>query len=361
MTKLLEIPLGSQHAVLLEPLHFRFSCENETIREVKADLGYVHRGVEQACMTRFDYKQVPTVVGRVCGLCAITHSTGAVLATEAIMQAEITDRAKWLRILALEMDRIHSHMLCLAHTAESAGFEALFMKTMMEREAIMQAQEALTGSRVQFDYATLGGVNRDVTPENAPIIREKLKAVRKSLIELTDRFEHNATLSLRYKGVGVLTPDQVYALGAVGPLARAAGIATDIRSESDHLPYAALGFEPIVEHGGDIHARNRVRLRELAQSLTLIERVLDGLPEGEFKTKARGKPNGEAIARIEAPRGELFYYVRGNNTAVFERLRIRTPTYANLPSFMEIFKNEEYASVPPILASLDPCMSCTAK
>lgn len=361
MTKKLEIALGSQHAVLLEPLHLKLITENETILDVHADLGYVHRGVEGACMTRFDYKQVPTVVGRVCGLCAITHSTSAVLATEKVIEAETSKRAQWLRMLVLEMDRIHSHMLCLAHTAESAGYEALFMKTMMDREAIMQAQEALTGSRVQFDYATLGGVNRDMTSDVAKVVLDKLTLISASIDDLMDRYTNNPTLSLRYKGVGVLTPDQALELAVTGPLLRATGIASDVRIESLDLPYNDLGFAPIVETGGDVHARNLVRLREVAQSVELIRAIIAGLPEGEYKSKVRGKPKGEAVSRIEAPRGELFYFVKGNGESVFDRLRIRTPTYANLPAFIEIFKGEEYASVPPILASLDPCMSCTAK
>lgn len=361
MTKQLEIPLGSQHAVLLEPLFFKLTTENEKIVDVHADLGYVHRGIEGACMSRFDYKQIPTVVGRVCGLCAITHSTSAVLAMEKIMQAETTQRGQWLRMFVLEMDRVHSHMLCLAHTAESAGYEALFMKIMMEREAIMQAQEALTGSRVQFDYAALGGVNRDMTSDAEKVVRSKLDLIKASISDLMDRFTNNPTLSLRYKGVGVITKDQALNLAVTGPLARAAGVKTDVRSESLDLPYDALGFEPILSSGGDVHARNMVRLNEVIQSVDLMEKIMDGLPEGEFRAKVRGRPEGEAVARIEAPRGELFYYVKGNKTAILDRLRIRTPTFANLPAFIEIFKGEEYASVPPVLASLDPCMSCTAK
>lgn len=361
MTKQFEIPLGSQHAVLLEPLFFKLVTENEKIIDVHADLGYVHRGVEAACMTRFDYKQIPTVVGRVCGLCAITHSTCSVLAMEKIMDAEPTERAKWLRMFVLEMDRIHSHMLCLAHTAESAGYEALFMKIMMEREAIMQAQEALTGSRVQFDYSTLGGVNRDLTPEVERVIRQKLNQIKNFMVDLMHRFTTNPTLSLRFKGVGALTKEQALELAITGPFARAAGVKTDVRSESPDLPYDKIGFEPILSSGGDIHARNMVRINEVIQSVDLMERIMDGLPEGEYLSKVRGRPEGEAIARIEAPRGEIFYYVKGNKTAVLDRLRIRTPTFANLPAFIEIFKGEEYANLPPILASLDPCMSCTAK
>ncbi len=361
MIKQLHIPLGSQHAALLEPLRLDFSTENERIVSVRSDMGYVHRGVEHACMNRFDYKKVPFVVARVCGLCAITHSSAAVLATEALLECEISDRAQWLRMLALEFDRIHSHMLCLAHVAESSGYEALFMRTMMERERVMEAQEILSGNRVQFDYATLGGVTRDMDSQVAQALLKKLHQLRGVFANLRDRFEKNWSTRMRYEGVGTITAEQVHRLGAVGPIARAAGVRTDIRIETDHLPYHALDFEPIVAQGGDLYARNRLRLDEIDQSMVLIERILEGLPEGAHLTKVRGKPKGEAIARIEAPRGELFYYVRGNGEMIFERLRIRTPTYANLKAFEAIFLHQEYSSIPAILASLDPCMSCTAK
>ncbi|MDR0747636.1 MAG: nickel-dependent hydrogenase large subunit [Helicobacteraceae bacterium] len=361
MTETIEIPLGSQHIALLEPMHLTFSCENETVRSVKSDMGYVHRGVEYACQNRFDFKVVPTVVGRICGLCAITHSTAACLAIEKSMGIVVSDRAKWLRILALELDRVHSHLLCLAHTAESAGYEALFMKTMMRREAVMDAIEALTGNRVQFDYAAIGGVNKDLTPETARTIREKLAEIRSAVDEISDRFANNAVLRLRFVSHGTLSAERVRALGAVGLLARSAGVKTDVRIETDDLPYAALGFEPIMEQDGDIHARNTARLKEVLQSCDLIDRVIDSLPEGEIKVKVRGRPSQEAVARVEAPRGELFYLIKGSGTSILDRLRIRTPTYANLGVFLEIFVGEEYANVPPILASLDPCMSCTAR
>ncbi|GHV05986.1 NADH dehydrogenase [Campylobacterota bacterium] len=360
-TKLLQIPLGSQHIALLEPLHLKFLTENETVRHVKADLGYVHRGVEEACMTRFTYKQVPTVVSRVCGLCAITHATTACIALEKTLGLAIADRAHYLRMLAVELDRIHSHLLCLAHTAECSGYEALFMKTMMRRETVMGAIEVLTGNRVQCDFSAIGGVNRDMTSGVEATVRAKLGEMKPYADELFEAFASNYTLSLRFAGVGVLSLERVNALGVTGVLARAAGAATDLRAENDDLPYGALGFTPIVEQKGDIHSRNLVRLKEIRQSIELCERILDAMPEGECKVKVRGKPDGEAIARIEAPRGELFYFVKGNATPTLDRLRIRTPTYANLAVFLEIFNGEEFAAVPPILASLDPCMSCTAK
>ena len=158
MSQTITIPMGSQHIALLEPIRFTFECENETIVGVKTDAGFVHRGVEKACEEMFKFKQVGYAVARICGICAIIHSTCYVQAVESAMEIEVSKRVKYLRVLANELDRLHSHLLCLAHTAENAGFEWLFMQTMKDREIIMDAQELLTGNRVQFDFVTVGGV-----------------------------------------------------------------------------------------------------------------------------------------------------------------------------------------------------------
>ncbi len=361
MKKAINIPLGSQHIALLEPVRFRFECENEKIIGVDSDVGFVHRGIEKACTTKFKFDGVGYVVARVCGLCAITHSLSYTVAIEKLLNAEITPKAKYLRILLLELDRIHSHMLCLSHTCENAGFEAMFMQIMGDRELIMEIQELITGNRVQFDFISIGGVNRDLSMQNAKIILEKLKLVREKTLAYVDEFQNNWSLSLKFKGIGVLSLDEAYRFNAIGPLARASGLKIDVRNEIDYLPYSELGFKIQTHSDGDINARNLIRLNEILNSIEMCENILNGLPEGEIFTKIKGKPNGETVVRFEAPRGELMYYVKGNGKAILDRVRIKTPTFASIPAFSHIFVGEDYADAPAILASFDPCLSCTAK
>ena len=361
MKKTVNIPLGSQHISLLEPIRFQFACENETIVGVDADVGFVHRGVEQACTSKFDFKQVGFVVARVCGLCAITHSLSYTLAAEKLLGFVPNDRIRYLRMLMVELDRIHSHMLCLAHTAENAGYEALFMQIMADRELVMDIQEAISGNRIQFDFIAIGGVTRDLTPELAAMVHKNLDELSGKIADLTELFSANWSLSLKYKGVGVLPLKTAQTHNALGPLARASGLATDVRAETDDFPYEALGYEIVVGKGGDIHTRNMVRLREIANSIAMCRNIADNLPAGEIMEKAKGKPKGEAIVRLEAPRGELFYLVRGGGENMLERVRIKTPTFSGIPAMMEVFKGSQYADAPAILASFDPCMSCTAK
>lgn len=361
MKKTINIPLGSQHISLLEPVRFRFECENEKIIGVDSDVGFVHRGVEKACTTKFKYDAVGYVVARVCGLCAITHSLSYTVAVEKLLAVEVSEKAKYLRLLLLELDRVHSHMLCLSHTCENAGFEAMFMRIMGDRELIMEIQELLTGNRIQFDFVSIGGVNRDLSKEQAKIILEKLQLVKAKVYAYIGEFSSNWSLSLKFKGVGQLSLDDAYRFNAIGPLARASGLSIDVRNEIDYLPYKELGFLMQSQSGGDIHARNMLRLEEILNSVAMCENAIEGLPDGEIQVKAKGKPKGEAIARFEAPRGELMYYIKGDGKAILERVRIKTPTFASIPAFSEIFLGQEYADAPAILASFDPCLSCTAK
>ncbi|MFA6196467.1 MAG: nickel-dependent hydrogenase large subunit [Sulfurimonas sp.] len=361
MKKTINIPLGSQHIALLEPVRFKFECENEKIIGVDSDVGFVHRGIERACTTKFKFDSIGYVVARVCGLCAITHSLSYTVAIEKLLGAELTQKAKYLRILLLELDRIHSHMLCLSHTCENAGFEAMFMRIMGDRELVMEIQELLTGNRVQFDYISIGGVNRDLNSAVASKIKENLYEVKQRVLGYMDEFTNNWSLSLKFKGIGALSLDDAYIFNAIGPLARASGLNIDVRNEIDYLPFDEVGFLMQTHNDGDINARNLVRLNEILNSILMCENIISGLPEGEIFTKTKGKPNGEVIVRFEAPRGELMYYVRGNGTAMLERVRIKTPTFSSIPAFSHIFVGQDYADAPAILASFDPCLSCTAK
>jgi ech hydrogenase subunit E len=362
MGKQYEIPMGAQHVSLLEPLHFKFTTENERIVDTTANVFYVHRGIEQACCSKFKFRQVSFVVGRVCGLCSVSHSTAYSQVAEKLVNIDIPRRARYLRMLVIELDRIHSHLLCLSHVAENSGFEALFMKTMQYREFSMEMLEAICGNRIQYDFSVVGGVARDLKPKTGQMVLDRLKIFKPQLDELVDIYQNNWTLSLKNKGAGKITREDAMRLNAVGPFARAAGLAIDVRNETgDLLPWQEVGFEMVTDSAGDVHARNMVRLHELYVSMRMIENIINGLPESALITETKAFPDGEAVVRLEAPRGELFYYAKGNKTQILERLKIKAPTFSNVPAMVEAFKGNEYGSVPAIIASYDPCLSCTSR
>jgi len=298
----------------------------------------------------------------VCGLCSISHTTAYSQVAEKLIRIEIPPRAKYLRMLVVELDRIHSHLLCLSHVAENSGFEALFMKTMQYREAFMELLEAVCGNRVQYDFSIVGGVARDLKPEIGLMILERLKNFKPQLDELVDIFQNNWTLGLKNRKAGAITREDAVRLNVVGPFARATGLGVDVRNESQELlPWKEVGFKIITETGGDAYARSLVRLREIHVSIRMIENIINGLPESALITETKAFPDGEAVVRIEAPRGELFYYAKGNKTQILERLKIKAPTFSNVSAMVEGFEGNEYGSVPAIIASYDPCLSCTSR
>ena len=279
-------------------------------------------------------------------------------ATERLWPVELTLRTKYLRTIWAEMARSHSHLLWLGLLADAFGFESMFLQFWRIRERVLDLIEMTCGHRVIPSVNVVGGVRRDISPEQKKVIMDALPAIRKESEDLIKVVINDYTVKSRTAGVGVLTKELAIALGCVGPVLRASGVREDARLTKYHA-YGELNFEPIVETAGDCYARALVRARELLQAIDLQMEALNKLPEGEIAVKTKGSPPAnEAVMRTEAPRGELFYYAKGNGTRNLERLKIRTPTYANLPSLLVMLPGCELADVPVIVLSIDPCICC---
>lgn len=355
------VTFGSQHIAIPEPVSFVFETENEKITKVDVDVGYVHRGIEQAAVTKFDFKNVQFLLARVCGFCSITHAGAYIHAVEQLLGVTTTKRADYLRLIVTELDRMHSHLLANGHVAEVCGYENLFMQAVKYREEATEILEAITGNRIQYDYYQIGGVSRDISEENQKMIVEKLTKLRKNVLKLMDFFETDYTLGLKTKGVGKISYDMAKQYNTAGPIARASGLKTDARAEFDFLPYEEVGYKLQTRTQGDVWARNMVRFDEVINSIDMCLYAVNNLPEGEIKVKAKGRPKGETFIRVEAPRGECFYFIKGNGTKMMERVRIRVPTYANVPVLRELFVGSQYSDAQSIVLSFDPCLSCTAR
>jgi ech hydrogenase subunit E len=353
------IPFGPQHPVLPEPVHLDLVVEDEKVVQAIPSIGFIHRGLEKLAEKR-DFVDYVFVAERICGICSFIHGMTYCHAIEQIMNVEVPPRANYLRTIWSELSRIHSHLLWLGLTADSFGFENLFMAAWRIREPVLDIIEATTGNRVIFSSARVGGVSRDMDDATLKGIVEKLEGLRADIRGIGEVILGDTTVKHRTVGVGVLTTGQAHELGAVGPTLRGSGVAGDMR----RLPYAAYGdleFEPIVESGCDCHARCAVRIREIEQSIALIRQAAARIPAGEILTKVRGAPMGEFFARTEQPRGEVVYYVRGNGTRFLDRMRVRTPTFANLAPLVKMLEGCELADVPVIVLTIDPCISCAER
>jgi len=353
------IPFGPQHPVLPEPIHLSLTVEDEIVLEAVPALGYVHRGLEKLAEIK-DFHQMIQVVERVCGICSKIHAMCYCQGIEEIMKVEVPKRAEYLRVIWSELHRMHSHLLWLGLFADSFGFESVFMQFWKIRERIMDINESTTGNRVIVSVNQVGGVKRDLDTEQIRWILSELVLVEKEFKQLESTMFDDYTVKKRTVGVGVLSKEQAYELASAGPVLRASGIAQDMR-QLKYSAFSDLEFEPVVETAGDCYARGIVRFREVYQSIDLVRQAISKMPSGDINVKVKGNPEGELVNRVEQPRGECMYYIKANGTKNLDRLRIRTPTFSNIPPLAAMLPGIELADVPVVVLSIDPCISCTER
>ncbi|OGR42166.1 MAG: NADH dehydrogenase [Elusimicrobia bacterium GWA2_61_42] len=353
------IPFGPQHPALKEPENFMLVLEGEQITSAGINLGYNHRGMEKAAEGR-TYIQNLYLIERVCGICSHSHTTTYITNVEELAKAEVPQRALAIRTLFAELERVHSHLLWLGVAGYEMGFETLFMYTWRDREQVLDCLELLSGNRVHYSINTLGGVRRDITAEQKAEVLKRIKYLEERTQYYIKLATQEPTVLARTANVGKLPYDVAIERGAVGPTARASGVARDVRKDDPYLLYAQLDFNLITHNTNDVFGRLVVRALELVESYKIINQVLNNLPEGPVAVKVPMKvAPGECVNHYEAPRGEDIHYLKSNGTDKPERLKVRAPTLANLQSVAYMLEGGWLADVPLVIAAIDPCMSCT--
>jgi membrane-bound hydrogenase subunit alpha len=366
------VPIGPVHPALKEPIRFEFQLDGERIVGVDIKPGFAHRGIEYMAMKR-NLVQALYLSERICGICSISHPLAFTQAVENAAGIEVPPRAQYIRTIIGELERIHSHLLWAGVGAHELGFDTLLHLTWNVREKAMDLLEQLTGNRVDYAIPIFGGVRRDIPAEKAHLAYEALDYYKGLLQQMIDAFLHDKSVEMRTRGVGSLTYAQAIELCAAGPVARAAGVPKDVRQDMPYLAYADMeihaitpkdfGLEPV----GDVYDNIVVRLLEVAQSIEIIEFCLENMPEGELTSIPKvaallatlKKAHGEGIGRHEAPRGEVFHYVRlEEGKDEMAAWKVKAPTYSNLMSWVPKFLGDEVADIPIIAASIDPCMCC---
>lgn len=353
------IPFGPQHPVFPEPLQFKLVMEDDIVKEAIPAIGYVHRGLEKLAELK-DFTQTVYIVERVCGICSFMHSMAYVRGIENLMNIQVPDRTEYLRTIWAEIGRVQSHLLWLGLTADSFGFESLFMETWKYREDILDLMEMTTGNRVIISANKVGGVTKDLTPDHLKTIIKVINALDVKLKNIQDVFLNNYTVKQRMMGIGILSPEDAKDISALGPVAKGSGIKIDIRC-TGYSAYKYLDFEPIIDDHCDCYGRTVVRLKEIHQSFDLIRQAIGKIPSGDISVPFKGFPNGETISRIEQPRGEAIYYIKADGTKNLDRLKIRTPTFGNIPSLLKMLPGCSLQDVPVIVLTIDPCISCTER
>ncbi|MDR0734954.1 MAG: nickel-dependent hydrogenase large subunit [Elusimicrobiota bacterium] len=355
----ISVPLGPQHPALKEPGNFTLLLEGEEIVDAVLRLGYNHRGVEKAAESR-NFIQAMYLIERVCGICSHAHATCYVTNVENIAGLEIPKRAQAIRVAVGELERIHSHLLWLGVAAHEIGFDTLFMYSWRDREHVMDALETLSGNRVHYSMNAIGGVRRDISPEDEKNILQKLDLLEERANYYIKLATAEPTLHARTKGVGLLPKEEALKRDACGPLARASAVARDVRRDDPYLLYHQLDFKVITSDACDVFGRLYVRVFEILESIKILRQVLGHLPEGPISVKMPPKiPAGEWVTRYEAPRGEDIHYVKADGGPNPARVKVRAPTLANFESVDYMLRGDQLADAPLIIAAIDPCFSCT--
>jgi len=361
----LRIPFGPVHPALKEPVSLRVSVRGEEIVDVDVVLGHVHRGIESLAEGR-NLVQALYLIERICGICSHSHTTCFTQALEEIGGIIPSERALYLRTLIFEMERIHSHLLLLGVMAYEVGFDTLFMFTWHVRERVLDLFEKITGNRVHHAMNTIGGVRWDLTPQMIGEVDAYMREIERSVKYIREVFM-DGTVEGRICGLGVLGYGEAVKLCVVGPTARGSGVNMDVRRDHPYAAYNDLkgNFSVIVRRDGDVYARVETRILEIFESINIARAILDRLPNGPIRPEEnvfrlmRKIPEGESVSLVEAPRGELLHFVKTDGKGGLRRLKVRTPTFSNLPGLKPMLTGCEIADIPVILASIDPCLSCT--
>ncbi len=364
--------IGPTHPAFKEPIQLSFELLGEKI--VKADFvpGQAHRGVEWMGMRRNPI-QILYLAERICGICGVTHALSFARAVEQIAGIAVPKRAHYVRSIACEWERIHSHLLWAGVAAHELGFDSLFYTAWQAREKVLDLMEDFTGSRVHYSIISIGGVRRDIDARIRAEMEEALVFYEGVFDELRRCFLDDATVRLRCEGTGVLTAQEALELGAVGPTARASGIPWDVRQDHPYAAYRDFAVKAVTPDQftgrvrGDVYDRIVVRVYEILQSVQLLRAMLPAMPDGPVDPGTKPavllnrlkKAEGEAVGMHEAPRGEVAHYVRMAGAEAPLSWKVKASSYSNYMSWVPMLVGEQVADIPIIAASIDPCISCT--
>ncbi|OIQ59442.1 NADH-quinone oxidoreductase subunit C [Neomoorella thermoacetica] len=359
---IVEVPLGPLHITSDEPGHFRLFVDGEHIVDADYRLFYVHRGMEKLAENRMDYDQITFLAERICGICGYAHSVAYAAAVETANGIEVPPRAQYIRTILLEVERLHSHLLNLGLAAHLVGFDSGFMHFFRVREKAMQMAEILTGGRKTYGINLIGGVRRDIFKEERDQVLRLIAEIRTELDELLDILINTPNFISRTQGVGRLERQVARDFSPVGPNMRGSGYARDTRADHPYGAYDRVSWEVISKDGCDVLSRELVRAAELYESFNIIERCLTEMPPGPVLTEGFAyKPHTFALGYTEAPRGENVHWLMTGNNQKLYRWRVRAATYNNWPALRYMFRGNTVSDAPLIVASIDPCYSCTER
>lgn len=356
----LEVPVGPIHAGIIEPGHFRFSTVGEVVLHLEARLFYTHRGLEKR-MEGMSLADAFIVAERMCGVCSVAHDLGFCESAELIAGVEVPARARVLRCLALELERLYNHLGDIGNIAAGASYHYGTSAGLRMKESVQQVNERLTGHRFLRGLLVPGGVLLDLSPDTARAIEALLATCSEGLANLLERIENNPTVTDRLDRTGVLKLRDAIELGVTGVGARASGVDRDARRDHPHAAYAGRDVKVATQSDGDVHARLDVRAAEAQESMRLIRTFLADLPAGPLSVPLpRALPAGKiGYASIESPRGAAVHWLRSDGAGRVDRYHLRSASFANWPAVPLAALGNIIPDFPLVNKSFELCYSCT--
>lgn len=349
------INIGPQHPATHGVLHLVITLNGETIKKVEPHLGYIHRSIEKMCES-LSYRQFIYVTSRMDYLSAHINNHACALCVEKGLQVEVPPRAQVIRVLMDELTRIASHELWWGAMAMDLGAFTPFFHAFRERESINDIMEETCGARLTMNYMVPGGVMQDIHPNFQKRVKDFMQLYKRKVHEYDEMVTGNVIFQNRMKGVGMLTAEDAVSFGCTGPVARGSGVSCDIRKIYPYEIYDKLEFDEVLETGCDSFARYLVRVKEMNQSVRIIEQLIDNIPEGDFqaKTKAVLKlPKGEFYTRVETARGELGVYIVSEGGTTPYRIKFRSPGFSNLSVLDKIARGGKIGDLIAMMGTLD--------
>jgi Ni,Fe-hydrogenase III large subunit len=339
-----QIPVGPVHAGIIEPGHFRFHANGETVVRLEARLGYAHKGVERL-MRDSDLEQAARLAGRISGDSTVAYAIAFARAVEGALGIEVPPRANWLRALMAELERLANHFGDIGAICNDASFTIMQAHCAVLRERVLRAADACFGHRLMRDCVVPGGAMQYLDVGGAPVLRALLTEIRRLFPALIELYDSTASLQDRTVATGILTPQLAARFGAGGFVGRASGQDFDARRAFPYPPYDQLRFEVPVFQEGDVNARLWVRVREVEQSLVLIEQILAGLPGGAIRTEIPQRA-GEGVALVEGFRGDVLAWVRLGENGRVARCHLRDPSWFQWPLLEAAIEGNIVADFP---------------
>lgn len=351
----LVINVGPQHPATHGVLHLVITLNGETIRKLEPHLGYIHRSIEKMCES-LSYRQFIYVTSRMDYLSAHINNHACAMTVEKGLQVEVPERAQYIRVIMDELTRIASHELWWGAMAMDLGAFTPFFYAFRERETINEIMEETCGARLTMNYMVPGGVMADIHPEFQRKVKDFIKLFKSKIDEYDELVTGNIIFQNRMKNVGCLSREDAISYACSGPVARGSGVSCDIRKLYPYEVYGKVAFDEVIETGGDCFARYMVRVREMKESVRIIEQLIDNIPAGEYqaKTKAVLKlPKGEFYTRAETARGEFGVYIVSEGGTTPYRIKFRSPGFSNLSALEHMVKGSKLGDLMATMGTLD--------